>query len=84
MVSLRFVRQRHAGLYTHWSPGGEQVIELHSDLRRWPNVCALTLLHEMAHVHCQLKGQTDHFAHGPAFEREKMRLLRAGAFTPYL
>lgn len=83
---LRFVRQRDAGRCVVWlNCPWPWRITLRPELRHWPNVCALTLLHEMAHAHCQFKGlSSEHFDHGPTFVREKARLLRAGAFTPYL
>lgn len=54
-------------------------ILLNEEFKIWNNTNYTTLLHEMIHV--KLLGK---HGHGKKFQKEKVRLLKAGAFTPYL
>ena len=54
---------------------GENEIYVTKDLRKWPRSARFTLFHEMAHL--KLGAAVNH---GPSFEREMLRLAKAGAF----
>jgi hypothetical protein len=51
------------------------IIVIHKRFRPWKKLVLFSLLHEMAHL-----GSED-FGHGQAWQREMMRLARAGAFA---
>lgn len=50
-------------------------IHISDSLKRWPTVVVSTLLHEMVHVSLPRNS-----FHGPRFEKEMLRLAKAGAF----
>lgn len=56
----------------------EPLVILHNPhLRHLTNLVEFNMLHEMAHIATLNKESDDH---GPRFQREMMRLARAGAF----
>lgn len=54
-------------------------IQINPLFRDWPDTISVTLLHEMVHVKLSNRG-----GHGPKFKKEMRRLIRLGAFDPYL
>jgi Zn-dependent peptidase ImmA (M78 family) len=50
-------------------------IAINTWLRDWPTLWRWTLLHEMVHLFLP-----DHADHGEKFQKEMLRLARAGAF----
>jgi len=55
-------------------------ILLNVRLKIWPSVCAMSLLHEMAHIDLvYVQGDTRTY-HGPPWGRIMRRLAREGAF----
>jgi len=54
-------------------------ISIAIELRRWPRQKRFTVLHEMVHALLFQRGNKS-TQHGPAFEREMMKLAKKGAF----
>jgi predicted metal-dependent hydrolase len=75
-VSIRFEKMNR--LYLGWSirMGSEWTgIEIAKTMQGWPKLVRCILLHEMVHVSLPTK-----LLHGPRFEKEMLRLAKAGAF----
>lgn len=70
-ASVRFADMTWLGV----SHLGDDSIEICKATRKWPRVVRGTLLHEMAHMNLP-----SNIMHGPKFEREMLRLAKAGAF----
>jgi hypothetical protein len=49
------------------------VIQISSELRKWPSIACMTLLHEMAHINCP-------GLHGKKWQKRMHRLASKGAF----
>ena len=50
-------------------------IRINKDLKKWSKIAEHTLIHEMVHLSLPPK-----VFHGPRFEKEMLRLAKAGAF----
>jgi SprT-like family len=56
------------------------VIKINRKMKEWPSAWKTTLLHEM--IHAATADEPE--AHGPQWLKMRDRLVRQGAFTPYL
>lgn len=54
-------------------------IALNPKFKEWSKVVKITILHEMIHVKLNGRG-----GHGPRFQKELRRLVKAGAFNQWL
>jgi hypothetical protein len=52
----------------------DDIIVIHEDIKNWPRVVMMCLLHEMVHM------ATNDVGHGRVWQRGMMRLARKGAF----
>lgn len=56
------------------------VIEISSELKRFPIVAELVLIHEMVHILMYVRKHND-VGHGPKFQKQMLRLARIGAMA---
>jgi hypothetical protein len=54
---------------------GLDEVYITKEFRKWPREAKFTLLHEMVHLALPVNAW-----HGPSFEKEMLRLAKAGAF----
>ena len=73
-------RDRCVGMLQHY-PGVCIVIRISSILRKSPGLAGLVIMHEMAHLAVQLRLGKAYGGHGLVFQREMLRLARAGALS---
>ena len=69
---VQFKKMRGDLGHTFW---GDDRIYINEELKAWDRIARTTLLHEMVHVYLPKEVN-----HGHRFQREMLRLAKAGAF----
>ena len=82
-VAIGFYKEKDMDYYgCSFTPMGARhvhTIALNPKFKEWSKVVKITILHEMVHV--KLRGLG---GHGPRFQKELHRLVKAGAFNQWL
>lgn len=64
-----------------WGPeGGPYFIDIARELKKYPVIAEWVMLHEMIHILMYVRGIND-VGHGPRFQKQMLKLAKAGALN---